>query len=179
MNAPRQGAQLPADFGPEERFLCRRALNRLSVHDDTPRRLTQRLCRLEYAGGRVSREAAERVVAFLVEQGLIDEEAYAERLLSALKSRGYGTRRILSAFRERMFSPALIVSLQESLLQEDEEEQEEARATALATARARSAGLDLSLPRDRQRLYAFLARRGFSPDLSGRILQSLIQEEED
>jgi SOS response regulatory protein OraA/RecX len=168
--------QTKQNFSGEERFLLQKALSRLACHDDTPRRLLERLLRLKYQGEEVSREAGVNVVRFLVREGLLREKAYAKDLVSALKSRGYGTRRILQELKNRKFSEGVVADVRASLEEEDGEAE---RAFFMLSRRSASRRSDLSDRAEVSRLYAYLSRLGFSPDVCKQALNKLKAEDEE
>lgn len=165
------------DFTCEERFLLKKALSRLSVYDDTPRGLCERLCKLQYKKAPVARESCVKVVRFLHAEGLLNERSYAQNLVSALKSRGYGTRRILGELSARKFSRCVLESVREDCAAEEEEEAE--RAFSMLQRRADARRSDLTDAKEKNRLYGYLARLGFSPELSKQALERLICNEEN
>lgn len=175
MEGSREG--LLADFTTEERFLFKKALSRLSAHDDTPRRLCERLAKLTYRKEPVSREACVKVVRFLHAQGLINEKAYADDLVRALKSRGYGARRIEGELYRRKFSESTRARVREAL--RAEEEDESSRAFVMLSRRAAARHSDLSDPQEKGRLYGYLSRLGFDSETCKSALKQLEEREEE
>lgn len=165
------------DFTQEERFLLQKALRRLSCYDDTPRGLYARLVKLTYKKEAVDKESCRRVVKRLMQNGLLDERSYAENLLSALRGRGYGPRRILDEFYKRKFSEKTVSALAERLAEDAESEEE--RAFAMLSRRAASRRSDLSDLQEKQRLYGYLLRLGFSSAQSRAALDRLTEKEEE
>ena len=165
-----------SDFSDEERFLLKKALSRLSVHDDTPKRLCDRLCELSYRKQKVSRESCVKVVRFLHAEGLLSEKKYASDLVSALKSRGYGRRRILNELRSRKFSSATLCRVAEELAKEEQEELD--RAFLMLSRRAAARKSELSDHAEKSRLYAYLLRLGYDSEIVKEALDQLTQEEE-
>lgn len=164
-------------FTDEERFLLKKALSRLSCYDDTPRGLLLRLSEKKYKQMPVSGEAAKKVVRFLVREGLLREREYAENLISALKSRGYGTRRILRELHLRKFSEEVCSAAREAL--QEASETEETRALEMLKKRAVSRKSDLSDRNEIQKLYAYLARLGFDSSVARTALSKLTKEDFD
>lgn len=168
---------LLSDFTNEERFLLKKALSRLSCYDDTARGLCSRLSRMTYKGAAVGEESARKVVRFLAAQNLLREKEYAQDLVRAMQSRGYGTRRILTELSRKQFQKNIVEAVREGL--SCEEEAEFSRAFSVLKNRAAARKSDLSDPQEKQRLYAFLARRGFSPDCVKRSLSKLSKKDEE
>ncbi len=162
-------------FTDEERFLLRKALSRLSCYDDTPRGLLSRLSEKKYKQAPVSRDACVNVVRFLVREGLLREREYAENLVSALKSRGYGTRRILRELSSRKFSREICEQMRANL---DADSDEETRALEMLRRRAFSRKSDLTDRSEKQKLFAYLARLGFDSETCREALLKLSCEEE-
>ena len=165
-----------SDFSDEERFLLKKALSRLSVHDDTPKRLCDRLEKLSYRGDAVERASCVKVVRFLHAEGLISEKKYAADLVSALKSRGYGSRRIVAELQQRKFSPATVMRVGGELF--DEREAERERAFLMLSRRAAARKSKLSDHAEKSRLYAYLLRLGYDSEIVKEALDQLTQEEE-
>ena len=163
-------------FTDEERFLLKKALSRLSCYDDTPRGLLSRLSEKKYRNAPVSREACVKVVRFLVSEGLLREREYAENIVSALKSRGYGTRRILRELSARKFSSEICEQMRARL---ETDETEQLRAFEMLKKRALARKSDLSDRNEKQKLYAYLARLGFSSETCREALLKFSCEEEN
>ena len=166
------------DFSEEERFLVRKALSRLSAHDDTPAHLTERLSQYTYRDRKVSPESAARAVDFLVGAGLLNEEAYAKNLVRALLSRGYGKRRIGGELYRRRFSAFVTEEVLSGLSEEEAEEEEAGRAFAMLSRRAASRHSDPDDRAEMGRLYGYLARLGYSSEVASAAIRRFQNGEE-
>ncbi len=165
-----------SDFTKKERFLLKKALSKLSAHDDTPLRLCEKLSKLTYQGEAAGEDAAWHVVEFLCENGLLNESRYAENLLSALMHRGYGARRILQEFRARRFSAQSLEWLSQTLAEREEESMES--AFGMLSRRARARRSDLSDPAEVKKLFGYLMRLGYDATVCREAIRQLKEEEQ-
>ncbi|HOO76544.1 MAG TPA: regulatory protein RecX [bacterium] len=119
-------------------------------------------------------EAAARfVLDGLRKSGLVDDERFARLwVTSRLRARPRSRRLIGIELARRGISRDSIRSVLDALMPEDGEEE---LARSLAAGRARFYRGDDPLRR-RRKLGAWLARRGFAPDLIGRILEEMGEE---
>lgn len=147
-----------------------KAVELLSVRARSVRDLQGRLRRAG-AGDAAISAAVERLHAL----GLLDDEAYARNLArSRVLSGGVSRRRIGVELQKRgiacdVADEAIAETLDEAELDED------GAARAAATKRLRAlASLDPATRR--RRLYAFLARRGYPPDVIARALRNVLAE---
>jgi regulatory protein len=136
-----------------------RAVRLLAVRSRAAAELRRRLRRDGAAPERV-----ERVLAALASRGFVDDAAHARTVTrSRVRSRGTSARRIEQELR-RQGVAADVVSEAVSEVFTDEAVDE--TAVAMEVARKRAALLaDLPAPVKRRRLYAYLARRGYAPDI--------------
>jgi regulatory protein len=118
-------------------------------------------------------EFARLAVERLLSEGFIDDESYARSFVRS-KSAGAGLARFrLKQELGRQGVERAIVDEAIDDVFEEEEIDEVAAATALACRRSqslKSAGPELR----RRRLYSFLARRGYSPDIIGQAIRATI-----
>ena len=145
-----------------------KALDLLAVRARSSRDLRLRLRRADAADHDIS-WSVER----LVSQGFVDDAAYARQVArSKALSGGISKRKVISALRQRGVSAevaaeAISVTLAEVELDE--------YGAALAAAQRRVRALaSLDPAKRRQRLYAFLARRGYENDLVRRVLAEVL-----
>ena len=133
-----------------------RALGLLAVRQRSRRELERRLVQAGFEAQEVDEELdrLERV-------GLIDDEAFARAVVeSRTGSRGESSRVVSMHLTRAGVSPELARAALGETVEDDE-----ARATRLAATKARRlAGLDPNVAF--QRLYGFLARRGYAPDVA-------------
>lgn len=118
--------------------------------------------RLRQAGAEVVR--IERVIQSLAARGFVDDAAHARTVTrSRVRSRGASSRRIAQELR-RQGVAADVVS--EAIDEVFADESIDEAAVAMEVARKRAAQLaDLPAPVQRRRLYGYLARRGYGPDV--------------
>ena len=115
----------------------------------------------------------EWTVDRLVAQGFVDDAAYARQVARAkVVSGGVSRRKVVTVLRKRgvpadVASEAIDATLSEVDLDE--------YGAALAAAQKRVRALaSLDAPKRRQRLYAFLARRGYESDVVRRVLKETL-----
>lgn len=115
-------------------------------------------------------EHARLAVERLASEGFVDDESYARSFVRS-KSAGAGLAR--RRLQQELGRKGVDRSVADGAIAEvfaEEEIDEVAAATTLATKRLRSLGNADPQSRKR-RLYAFLARRGYSPDVITRAIQ--------
>ena len=148
-----------------------RALDLLAFR---PRSATELRRRLVQKG--VEAPRAEAAVARLVEQGVVDDRAYAVAVArSKALGAGASRRRVGQELARRGVDREVADAAVEEVWREEEVDQTEAverlarkRLTALR-------GLDA--PTRRRRLYAFLARRGYDADEIRRAMDAVLGED--
>jgi len=143
----------------KRRDVHERALGLLAVRQRSRRELERRLVQAGFEPDEVGDELErlERV-------GLLDDEAFARAVVeSRMGFRGESRRVVAGKLAQAgVASDVAIVALDEA------PEAEEERAQRLADAKApRLSGLDP--PVAFQRLYGFLARRGYGPEIARRV----------
>src|SRR5262245_9135161 len=187
-------------FGISQDLVCEWGLwvgRRLSVEDQERLRAAEQLLvaqttALQYLAARprtayevrqklrrsgVADQVAEQVIARLQARGALDDTAYAHAYLtSRLTSRGYGPQRLRQELQQRGIGRALVEeAVQRDLAAED----------VLAAARAQAAKRWLRLVREadlakrRQKLWAFLRRRGFSASIVQQVLTEVAEDPEE
>lgn len=145
-----------------------KAVELLSVRARSVRDLTARLRRAG-AGDDAIAGAVERLRGL----GFLDDEAFARQLArSRVLSGGVSKRRIGVELQNRGIARDVAdTAISETLADVDLDEDGAARAAALKRLRALTA---LDPATRRRRLYAFLARRGYAPDVIARVLREVI-----
>jgi len=150
----------------QEADALRQAFDYLGGRDRTETELRRRL-----AGRRFPQPIIATVLERLRSKGLIDDRRYAREYVRTQSARrGLGPR----ALRGRLAQLGLASStVSEALTEALPDEQQESIAQTLARrrlSRLRSAdGEDV-----RPRLYQFMVRRGFDPDLAARVVDSVL-----
>ena len=163
-----------ASLSSEEKLLQRckeRSLYLLTGTAKTERRLREKLEKSQ----RYSEEVIAKTIAFLKEYDYLNDYQYALRYLE--ENSGKRSLRDMQAklFQRGVDSASLkeaIEAFQEKLIEEEGNPEREALLKCLEKKRRT---LDLTDPKDKQKLYAFLRRKGFSYSL----IQEAINLEED
>ena len=167
---PLDGASLSSEAKLLQR--CKeRSLYLLTGTAKTERRLREKLEKSQ----RYSEEVIAKTIAFLKEYDYLNDYQYALRYLE--ENSGKRSLRDMQAklFQRGVDSASLkeaIEAFQEKLIEEDGNPEREALLKCLEKKRRT---LDLTDPKDKQKLYAFLMRKGFSYSL----IQESINLEED
>lgn len=113
-----------------------------------------------------------RVMARLDEAGYINDTNFAEQWAASRTGKGMGARRIRMELRRRGVDGDAI---DEALSSIDEDEM---LSGALKAARKAASGKDISDPKDRQKVLAALARRGYGYSEAKQALDMLKEESE-
>ncbi len=165
-----EGALEEADF---ER-LCRevlfprakeKALALLEVQSRTCRQLEERLSREGFPPAVI-----QRVAAFLAEYKLTDDRAFARRYVDAHKA-GKSRRQIAWELAQKGVNKEII-----SQVFKEEEPQEESAARKYLERKL--GGRTCVSGKERVKLWAGLARKGFSADVIGDVMRDVGEEEE-
>ena len=138
-----------------------------------PRSRAELVRRLKTKG--FAREIIDQVIEQLERLGYVDDAAYARSLAQNLAESGrFGPRAIRAKLRQRGL-PADVV--REAMEEAVEEMDEYEAARQLAERRLqRLRGIDPF--KQKQRLYSFLMRRGFSPEIVRDVLESVLPAEQ-
>lgn len=164
----KEGAELSEDIYREilDTVLTKRAklrcMNLLKSMDRTEFQLRQKLRQGDYP-----EEVAERAIAYVKKFGYVNDRAYALRYIESRQGRD-ARRQIACDLRQKGISQDII----QEAFEEAEPQDEEALIRRLAEKKhidPRTADR-----KERQRLYGFLMRKGFSADAIGRALREKI-----
>jgi len=138
-----------------------RALRLLAARSRSAAEIRRRLRR---DGDGAAADGIERVMAALVSRGFLDDAAHARAVTrSRVRGRGTSARRIEQELRRQGVAADVAT---EAVGEVFADEAIDEATVALTVARKRAALLaDLPAPVQRRRLYGFLARRGYSPDI--------------
>lgn len=114
-------------------------------------------------------DVIETCVASLIDKGYVDDEAFAESFVrDRVRLRPRGPRRLVQELRAKGVDPAVAEPVVEEVFEaEDVSEVELARAAATKWARSHlgtEAPQGAARRKSRERLYRYLARRGFAGD---------------
>lgn len=161
----KEGAELSEDIYREilDTVLTKRAklrcMNLLKSMDRTEFQLRQKLRQGDYP-----EEVTERAIAYVKKFGYVNDRAYALRYIESRQGRD-ARRQIACDLRQKGISQDII----QEAFEEAEPQDEEALIRRLAEKKhidPRTADR-----KERQRLYGFLMRKGFSADAIGRALR--------
>ncbi|HEX2781890.1 MAG TPA: regulatory protein RecX [Gemmatimonadaceae bacterium] len=119
-------------------------------------------------------ELARRAVERLRDQGFLDDAAFARSFVRSKSSgAGLARRRLEQELGRKGVERAVVSEAIEDVFAEEEVDEREG---ALALARKRNRSLGNADPQSRRRrLYAFLARRGYSPDVIAAAVSEVIR----
>lgn len=151
-------------------FARRIALNQLETQPRSVEELRKAMAR---------KGVAEDIIEYLLSRfaavGLVDDRAFAIALVNTrTRVARRGGIRIRQELRQKGVSDDIA---QQALSQVDPEDELEAAMTFAAKKARSMAGLDEVVAR--RRLYGALARRGFTPDVVRRVVQSTLEPEND
>jgi len=151
-----------------------RALRLLAVRGRTTSELSRTLQR---STDRPLSEDVSWVINVLSERGYLDDARFANQFVrDHAASRGWGKERLRKELRRRGVAMAHV----ESALAEakDDAALDDTRAANAVAQKWRRTHAARDPQRDRQRLYSFLARRGFSPDVIRAAMRGALSEGE-
>jgi regulatory protein len=153
--------------------LLDKALDLLAVRARTSQDLRLRLLRVTTEDDDIA-----WVIARLTTQGFVDDAAYARSLARGrILSGGVSRRRVESELRRRGVAPRVAAEAIEETFADARFDEHDAAVTA---ARRRVRALtSLDEASRRRRLYAWLARRGYQPDVIQRVLREVLTEDSD
>ena len=148
-----------------------RALRLLAFRSRSSADLRRRLKRdvADAGAGRV-----DRVIRALESRGFLDDAAHARSVTrSRVRSRGAASRRIEQELRRQGVAQDVAA---EAISEVFADEAVDEATVAQTVARKRAAQLaDLPAPVRRRRLYGYLARRGYSPDVVRRAIEAVLK----
>lgn len=141
------------------------ALRFLSYNDKTKREVIRKLKEKGF-----TKEVTKKTIIFLIGYGYLDDIKFSEKFVkNKLVSKGYGRMVI---FRELKYKGVSEEIINEALKGIETLEFE----TALKFAQKKARRLDLTIYRDKQKLYAYLQRRGFTYDTIKSVLVEMENE---
>lgn len=149
-------------------YAMERAVSLLAVRARTKKELEDALRRCAYP-----EDAVSRVLAYLEQVGYLDDAGFASQWAASRQAKGLGARRIARELRRKGVDASAVEQTLEGM---DDGAQLDA---ALFAARKAARGRNLDDPRDRQKLLAALARRGFDYALARRTLERLREEQNE
>ncbi|MCM8790002.1 MAG: recombination regulator RecX [Candidatus Omnitrophica bacterium] len=111
----------------------------------------------------------KKTISFLKEKGFIDDELFAKSWINSRLKKSLGLKRIRSELKLKGLDSGLI---EESISKAKENYSQEQAAAEIAQKRVlKLKGIEPK--KARQRLYAYLLRRGFSPDIIIDVMNNL------
>jgi regulatory protein len=118
------------------------------------------------------------VITTLTERGYLDDARFASQFVrDRAANRGWAKHRLRQELRKRGVDQT---SIEPALEQADDDAAiDDNSAAAAAAAKWRRTHSARDPQKDRQRLYGFLARRGFSPDVIRSAMQKVLDHSED
>jgi len=155
----------------QEAEAYRHALDALAGRDRTVTELRRRL-----AARKLPQPIIATVLERLRDQGLLDDRRYAREYVQRQGARrGLGPAALRAKLAQLGMAPSLV---DEALSEELPDGRQESIAQALA--RQRLSRLRSTDRRDlRPRLYQFVVRRGFDPDLAARAVETVLAADDD
>jgi regulatory protein len=172
----RRREQRPARRPLDERSLEERAIAYVGRYATTRSRLADYLQRKlrERGWAGAAPPAIDDLVTRLAGLGYVDDESFAVARASALRRRGYGSRRVEASLRAAGIEQSVRAVAGES-------DEEAVLRSALALARRRRLGPFASQPLDRdsfRRAMGAMLRAGHEPDVARRVLTMAADEAE-
>ncbi len=138
------------------------ALSFLSYKDRTKREVIRKLKEKGF-----TKEVTKKTLLFLIDYGYINDLEFSKKFVKQqVSSKGYGRFKVVRDLREKGVSDEIIEKVTANI-EEDEKE------TALKFALKKARKLDINEYKDRQKLYAYLQRRGYSFDIIKSVLEEL------
>ena len=146
-------------------FAMEKAVALLAMRPRTQQEIVKALSSNAYP-----KKAIARVMARLDEAGYINDTDFAEQWAASRSAKSMGTRRIQMELRQKGVDSDIISHTLSALDSDD------VFAGALKAARKSAAGKDLSNIKDRQKIMAALARRGYDYATAKQAVAALLQE---
>lgn len=131
--------------------------------------------RRKLVGNNFPEEVVDEVVEQLSRTGLLDDEKFSRDWVKSrtTSSRPMGRTRLAWELRSKGVEPTMV----DEALEDVDEDTEYAMALSLAS--RKMAKSDRNDPSIRNRLSSFLRRRGFSWEITGKVIQELCPDEQD
>lgn len=143
------------------------ALKFLSYKDRTKREVIRKLKEKEF-----NKEVTKKTMIFLMNYGYINDKEFSRKFVkNKIVSKGYGKFVVVSELRKKGVSEEIINDVMQGTAELEYE-------TALRFANKKARRLDLTEYKDKQKLYAYLQRRGFSYDIIKNVLVEIQSEYE-
>ncbi len=144
------------------------AMSYLSYKDRSKKEVIRKLKEKGY-----TKEVTKQTLKFLISYGYINDLEFSKKFVKQrVMSKGYGKFKVVRELREKGISDEIIEMVTENIGESEEE-----KALLLAQKKARS--LDLNEYKDKQKLFAYLHRRGYSFEIIKRVLEKLNNENDE
>ncbi len=138
------------------------AMSFLSYKDRSKREVIRKLKEKGY-----TKEVTKQTLKFLISYGYINDLEFAKKFVKQrVGVKGYGKFKVVRELRDKGISDEIIEKVTENIVETEEE-----MALTLAMKKARS--LDLTEYKDKQKLFAYLQRRGYSFEIIKRVLEKV------
>lgn len=142
------------------------AMNYLGYRARTAHEVQQKLLRIGFDA-----DVAEDTVARLRDLGYLDDAAYARHYVEArFRNRGYGPSRLRGDLRRRGINAALIDTVLDEMVDQDELLEAARRHAAKRWPRLAA---EPDAYKRRKKMADYLVRRGFSYEVAGRVIDEL------
>ncbi len=143
------------------------AMSYLSYKDRSKKEVIRKLKEKGY-----TREVTKQTLKFLISYGYINDLEFSKKFVKQrVNSKGYGKFKVVRELREKGIADEIIERVTENIGESEEE-------MALVLARKKAKNLDLSEYKDKQKLFAYLQRRGYSFEIIKRVLEKLNKNQE-
>ncbi len=140
------------------------ALSYLSYKDRTKREVIRRLKEKGF-----TKEVTKKTLVFLISYGYINDLEFSKKFVKQrVCSKGYGKFKVVRELRDKGVSEDIIATVTEDI-EEDE------RETALKFGLKKARNLDLDEYKDKQKLYAYLQRRGYAYDIIKSVIAQVVE----
>ncbi len=144
------------------------AMSYLSYKDRSRREVIRKLKEKGY-----TKEVTKQTLKFLISYGYINDLEFSKKFVKQrVDVKGYGKFKVVRELREKGISDDIIEVVTEDIVDREEE-----MALVLATKKAR--GLDLSVYKDKQKLFAYLQRRGYSFEIIKRVTEKINSNDDE
>ncbi len=143
------------------------AMSYLSYKDRSRREVIRKLKEKGY-----SKEVTKQTLKFLISYGYINDLEFSKKYVKQrVGVKGYGKFKVVRELREKGISDEIIESVTENIVDKEEE-------MALTLGKKKARGLDLEEYKDKQKLFAYLQRRGYSFEIIKRVIEKIKSSEE-
>ncbi len=144
------------------------AMSYLSYKDRSKREVIRKLKEKGY-----TKEVTKQTLKFLISYGYINDLEFSKKFVKQrVEKKGYGKFKVVRELSEKGISDEIIEQVTENIGESEEE-------MALVLARKKARSLDLTEYKDKQKLFAYLQRRGYSFEIIKRVIEKINSHDED